>query len=552
MASKVQELLKDGRNDDLWQLCCGFLDLSLDQFMRIQNNLLLEQIEMLSKCELGKRIFRGSRPTTVEEFRRQVPLTTYRDYCPDLLEKREDVLPAKPIRWIQSSGKGGEYPFKWVPVSERFWEEAGLDFSAIAIFGACHHKGEIVLKRRMKLLYAAAQPPFLTNAVAHRLSEDIDFKFLPEMNEAENLSFEERVEKGFTMALSEGMDGFFGLAAVLVAIGKRFNQNSKKTKKSQLLYHPGALMRLMHGLARSKRASRSLLPKDLWNLKVITSMGTDSMVFKEKIQELWGRMPLNVYGNTESVVLATQTWDYKDMVFFPNLNFLEFIPETECKKSKLDRSYIPETVLLDQVKPGYTYELVITNFHGGALIRYRVGDLIRITSKRNEKLGIELPQVIHEGRADDLIDLNFMRLNERVIWQALENTGIPYREWTARKEMAETPRLHLYIELADGYYTSSEEVANRLYQAIKKLDDGLYVYKDIASIESLINFRPIEVTLLREGIFSTYKRIRQAEGASLMELKPPHVNPSENDLVLLGDGHKSVPEEFADAILVKE
>jgi len=531
--SKVNELLREGRYEDLWQLCCGFIDLSIDQFMTIQKSLLLEQIELLKKCALGRRIFRGAMPNSVEEFRRQVPLTTYTDYCPDLLEKREDVLPAKPIRWIQTSGKGGEYPFKWVPITERFWEEAGLNFTAIAIFGSCNRRGEVLLKPGMKLLYAAAQPPFLTNAVAHRLAEDVSFQFLPELEEAQSLSFEEGVEKGFKLALTEGMDGFYGLAGVLVAIAKKFNKNSEKTKKTQYIYHPRALARLIKGLINSRREKRSILPKDLWKLKVITTMGTDSIIYRDKIRELWGRMPLNVYGNTETTVVATQTWDYKDMVFFPNLNFLEFIPQDEFYKNKVDPGYKPKTLLLDEVKPGNLYELVITNFHGGALIRYRVGELIRITALHNDVLGIKLPQMMLEGRADDLIDLGFIRLNERIIWQALEKTGIPYKEWTAKKEISDNPRLHLYIELANGYYTSAEEVADKLYKAIKNLDDGLYVYKDLASIESLIDFKPIEVTILPEGVFTAYKKARQEEGASLSDLKPPHVNPSRRDLIML-------------------
>jgi phenylacetate-coenzyme A ligase PaaK-like adenylate-forming protein len=89
------------------------------------------------------------------------------------------------------------------------------------------------------------------------------------------------------------------------------------------------------------------------------------------------------------------------------------------------------------------YELVITNLHGGALVRYRTGNLIRITSLRNETLGIELPQMMPEGRADDQIDLGFIRLNERVIWQALENSGVSYKEWIACKEIEDTPKLHM-------------------------------------------------------------------------------------------------------------
>ena len=92
---KAVELLRQGRNEELWQMCCGFLSLNINEFMDIQKRLLLQQLELLNNCPLGKKIMRGARPKTVEEFRQLVPLTTYKDYCPELLEKREDVLPAK-------------------------------------------------------------------------------------------------------------------------------------------------------------------------------------------------------------------------------------------------------------------------------------------------------------------------------------------------------------------------------------------------------------------------------------------------------------------------
>jgi len=541
--SKINELLEQKRHEELWQMCCGFLDLDLEQFMTIQKKLLLEQIEVLKRCTIGRKVMRGAMPETVEEFRRQVPLTTYSDYCPELLEQREDVLPARPIFWVQTSGRSGEYPCKWVPVSYTFWQEAGIDFGAIAILGACRKKGDIVFKDGFKLLNAAALAPFLTGNVAHKIQEDLGFEFLPPLHVSEEISFDERVDKGFKLALSDGMDGFFGLAGVLVAIGEKFRQGSGSMKFSRLLSQPKVLIRLAKGMAKSKLARRPMLAKDLWSLKVIVSMGTDSTVYKERIRDLWGRAPLDVYGNSETAVIATQTWDYNDMVFFPNLNFLEFIPEDEHFKWQLDHSYQPKTVLLNEVKAGKNYELVITNLHGGVMVRYRIGDMIKITALRNEKMGINLPLMSFERRADDLIDLGFMRLTERVIWQAIENTKIPYRDWTAHKEIGRIPKLRLYIEIKDNYITTEQYVATAVYEQIKRLEDGLYVYKDLESLESLIDFKPIDVTLLPEGAFTNYKAYRQTEGASLAQLKPPHVNPSEEALSLLISQAKPVREE---------
>ena len=109
------DLLHEGRKEELWQMCCGFIDLSLEQFTAIQKRLLLEEIELLKKSELGRRVMRGAMPETVEEFREQVPLTTYSDYLPEIVEKREDVLPTKPAIWVHNIGWPGKYHVKWMP-----------------------------------------------------------------------------------------------------------------------------------------------------------------------------------------------------------------------------------------------------------------------------------------------------------------------------------------------------------------------------------------------------------------------------------------------------
>jgi len=220
------------------------------------------------------------------------------------------------------------------------------------------------------------------------------------------------------------------------------------------------------------------------------------------------------------------------MTFIPSLNFLEFIPEKEHFKWQLDHSYQPKTVLLDEVKAGENYEIVITNFHGGALVRYRPGDMIRITSLRNEKLGIDIPQMVFERRADDLLDFVFIRLTEKTIWQAIENTGIPYEDWAAYKKEGE-PVLSLSIELKDGYQGSDADIAAAVREQIINADNG----KDTKSLirgdfATMIDFK-VEINLLPRGAFANYTAQRQAEGADLAHLKPPHINPSEKVLSLL-------------------
>ena len=106
------ELFEKGDTARIWQKYCGFFDLSIDEFMEIQEQLLMEQIELVYDSPLAKK-FMSKKPRDISEFRKLVPLTTYEDYADYLNNKNEDALAVKPDWWAHTSGRGGT--FKWVP-----------------------------------------------------------------------------------------------------------------------------------------------------------------------------------------------------------------------------------------------------------------------------------------------------------------------------------------------------------------------------------------------------------------------------------------------------
>jgi len=530
------DLLREERKEELWQMCCGFIYLSLEQFMDIQKRLLLEQIELLKNSELGRRMMRGAMPETVEEFREQVPLTTYADYLPELMEKREDVLPTKPAMWVHTVARIGEYNFKWVPLSERFLYEFERLAGGVALLASCNRQGAFLVKGHLRLLATMGTPDYGSGIVAYLTQQALDCDIFP-CSGAE-MAFQEKMETGFKEALSEGLDALGGVPSVLAYVGEVFKQRMRDVDAHFLLSHPKASARLMKGLIKSKLAGRPMLPKDIWPLKAIIGGGADSATFAKSVEELWGKEVLEIYVGTEGGIYATQTWDHEGMTFIPNLNFFEFIPEREWFKWQLDHTYQPKTILMDEVKAGENYEIVITNLHGGILTRCRIGDMVRITSLRNEKLNIDIPQMVFHSRADDFVDVASLgRLTEKVIRQAMENTGVPYVDWVASKEIInDKPVLHFYLELGDGYIASEKSLAAAIREQFKKLDrkHRCNLYNFIGDMETALDLKPVEVTLLPQGAFSRYIAQWQVEGADLGHLKPPHVNPPDEVLSLLG------------------
>lgn len=530
---RAVELLRQGRHDDIWQMCCGYLKLDTASFMAVQNRLLLGQIELLNHSGIGKKIMGGSFPTTVQEFRESVPLTNYGSYCPELVEKREDLLPEKPAQWVHTSGRTGEFPCKWIPISESYIKEMGPILYGIGLLSASRHWGD----RRPfmecpNFIYTVAPRPYMSGALASMLQEQTPHKYYPSLPKAESLPFEERIKMGFEEALSGGLDYFFGLSLVLSAVGAKFSQSTGSMNIRPYLSRPKALMRLTGGMLKSRLAGRKLLPKDLWNVRGIVTSGLDSSVYREKIKEFWGRYPLDIYSSTEGGVMATQTWDYGGMSFIPNMNFFEFIPEKEHMKWQLDRRYQPKTILLDEVKAGECYEIVITSLHGGSLIRYRIGDMIRITSLRNETLGVNIPQMVFERRADDLLDFAAIRLDEKAIWQAVERTGVPYEDWVAYKKPGEMV-LNVLLETGNGHAINKIEFEKVLFEQILMTDSAVYAsLKEQNDLNNMIKFK-MNLTLLARGSFARYSAQKKAEGADLAHLKPPHINPSQNVLGFL-------------------
>mgnify|MGYP000112008177 FL=1 len=177
------------------------------------------------------------------------------------------------------------------------------------------------------------------------------------------------------------------------------------------------------------------------------------------------------------------------------------------------------TVTLAEVEAGKRYELVLTNLLGGVFVRYRVGDLIEITALRDEELGVGLPQMIFHARADDVIDLaNFTRLTEKGVWQALEHSGVPYVDWTARKEYeGQQIILHIYLEPKNPA-SDPGAVREQVRQGLVSTD------RFYADLQSMLGMDPLRVTLLSPGTFRRYALARQAEGMDLAQLKPAHMN----------------------------
>ncbi len=517
----VDDVFKYGNQDRIWQKYCGFLDLNVKEFLDIQEQLLLEQLDLACLSPLGRQIMPG-RPRSVAEFRKTVPFTAYADYAPYFLEKDGTVLAFKPTDWARTSGRGGAP--KWVPCSKDYLETNSSLVVTAAVLSAADFRGDVKVRNGIKVLHNLPPSPYAVNYYARGTDRYLDVNFIPDLASYDSQSFETRMKAGFEEALATGADVLASLSSVLVKMGKHFEGSSGALKFNLRMLHPRVAARLLVAQLRSKQEKRVILPKDLWPLKGLICYGMDTSMYKAELVRYWGREPLEIYAATETGLMAVQAWNKRGMTFTPQSVFFEFIPEEDFLRSRDDKTFVPRTVLLDRVEPGKRYEVVITSFYGMPFLRYRIGDLVKFTGREDTETGIKLPQMVFESRGDGLIDIaGFARLDEKIVWQAIAGTGIKYEDWCVRKEYRnERPIAHLYIELEEE--TSADEVRERIDEKLIALSS------DYADLQSMLGIRPLEVTLLAPGSFDRYYQSKQAQGADLAHLKPPHVNANDRTI----------------------
>ncbi len=509
----------------IWQRYCGFLDLSVDEFMEIQEGLLMEQIDLVAGTPLARRIMGGRKPRSLQEFRNTVPLTTYDDYQTYLGDQGDDALQEKPYFWVHTSGRGGN--FKWIPYTQAAFSVFARYVIGGLILGSASRQGEVNFRPGTRILFTMAPRPYASGSLFYYLSEYVTLRTIPSMKEVETLEFQDAIQRAFKLGLRSGVDVIAAISSVLVKMGERMAGQTEKMSPSLSMLHPVVLYRLLRGILRAKLQQRKMLPRDLWPAGAVMTGGADTAIYKNELARYWGQVPYEVYAATESLLIAVQNWNRKYMTFLPGSAFFEFVPQSEWLKSREDPSYQPGTVLLNELESGQVYEVIVSHFYGMPLMRYRIGDLVQVMSLDDPDTGVKLPQITFKSRADGLIDLAGMtKLDEKTVWQAIASTGIAIEDWSARKEYENNqPHLRLYVEPREK--VEAAHLEHLVDEQLREIDVD---YRDLGG---LLGLQPVRVTLLSTGTFGRYFEAKRNNGAHLAHLKPPHMNANDNTINML-------------------
>ncbi len=520
---RFQDKLKNTPKEQVWQEYCGFMDLPLDEFMYIQRRLMDEQIRLWKDCGLGKKLLAGRSVEKADDFREAMPLTSYVDYADTLLARRTDMLPGEAITWIQTTWEGGLHPIKLAPYTREMLDVYRRNVVAVTMLASGRRKGEFTFRRGDRILYGGAPLPYATGLLPTLLGEDIDLEWLPDSDANSGLSFSARIKKGFRMSMNGGIDFFFAIGSVANYITENFASSLSggdgTGKKERLHISPAILLRYLKAKSASRESGIPIQPKDIYRIKGFVSTGTDAQRYRDSLAAAWGVEPIEIAAGTESTCIATGVAGEIGMVFFPDACFYEFIPEEETRLNLADSSYTPRTCLMDEVRAGENYELVISVFHGGAFMRYRIGDMYHCLSAQPGKL----PRFTFMDRTPDVIDIaGFTRITEASIEEVIAMSKVGVGEWLAKKELdgKGIPFLHMYVEVTPD--SQSSDITRK-----QLLTEHLSVYfkffdSDYNDLKLLLGMEPLVVTILKYGTIASYRR---ATGRIL-----PRINPGMMDV----------------------
>lgn len=487
--------------EQIWEEHLGFLGINLDQYMTIQNRLLEEQMVLWGESPLGKEILAGSTPSSIAEFRRDVPLTSYEDYADVLLNHKTEMMPAPAETWVETTWEGGKHPVKVAPYTKGMMETFRRNSRAVILLSSSRGWGDFTLGKNV--LSGLAPLPFLTGLMGVVVEEEFGFNFMPPRETTITMSFSERSKLGLKQGLSTGLDYFFGMGSVSYFLSKQIGGKSSGGSGAKGL-SARALARMARAKVRAKRAGREVMPKDIFDIKGFICAGTDNACYKDDLEELWGVRPMEIFAGTECSLVGTETWNRRDLYFFPDTCFYEFLP-FECVRR--NDKHMP-TLTMDQVEPGGIYELVITSYKGGAFARYRMGDMYRCVGIGDASDHSSLPRFRYIDRVSSVIDIaGFTRITEGSISDVIKLSRLPIKRWCASKEMDKETRhpfLHMYVEMeADSVISAAlgEEVLRRHLEVYFSYQD-----EDYDNLKKILGMEPLRLTFVKSGTFEEYEK----------------------------------------------
>ena len=336
--------------------------------LKVQRECLQELLSRAAATEYGKKYDFGSILTT-EQYKERLPIVHYEDisgYVQRMMEGENDLLWPEEIGWFAKSSGTTDAKSKFIPVSPSSLEDChfrgGKD--VIAIFNRLYPDAGVFSGKTLALGGSSEVSKTNTNCQYGDLSAIlisntpfwVNRMKTPEASIMLMNNWEEKIEKICETTIKEDVRCLAGVPSWFLTV---INKILEKTGKNNL--------------------------HEVWpNLELFIHGGISFTPYREQYNRL---LPdpkmkyLETYNASEGFFgLQDDPNDSSMLLMLDYGVYYEFMPTSELGKSN------PRTVLLEDVKTGVNYALIISTNSG--LWRYMIGDTIQFTSTKPYKFKI--------------------------------------------------------------------------------------------------------------------------------------------------------------------
>lgn len=335
-----------------------------------QVKLLQLLVDDYSKTEYGE----GKQATTIEEYREQYPIVNYSELEPWFERVRKEghgvFLSENPITWVMTRGTTGKS--KIIPVTAKQMDYIVRGGSRGILSFAMERGGfESLMGGVLNLQFPSNMYKMMVG------DQELEFGFSsgtyarlnPMMAGLQLVPLQEDIDALETDLSKEGWD-------------KRYEFIYQKVKDQRVVTIMGVAP-VQTGFARYVKRKHGVLPRDLWDLKVIytTSVAKIQQKYKPKLQGLYGDVPVvEMYTATEGA-FGQQMDDYP--YWRPNYDLYLFEVKTGTGVK-----------MLYEMERGEWGRLILST---PMLPRYMIGDLVECMGKNYFRVfGRDKPRVVAE------------------------------------------------------------------------------------------------------------------------------------------------------------
>lgn len=343
-----------------------------------------------------------------DDFRKQVPVFHYEDLRPYLdkilVDKQQNVLWNKPVKWFAMSSGTTEDKSKYIPVTQESLTKGHYKCGEqmLAIYGRANRNARFFFGKTL-VLGGSKQinnigDGIFTGDISAILIKNLYFwaKF---SRTPESISllpdWETKLQALTDYAVKNDVRAFMGVPSWLLVLLKKIKADT----------------------------GRELT--DIWpNLEVFFHGGVSFTPFEEQYKKLILKPEMwywETYNASEGFFGVQFSPDSKEMLLMlDSCIYYEFVPMSEWDKEN------PSTLTLEEVETGQNYAIIIST--NGGLWRYMIGDTIEFTSTK--------PYLFHiTGRTKNFINAFGEELiidnAERALAEACKATGAQISEYTA-------------------------------------------------------------------------------------------------------------------------